>query len=156
MKLTLKSKVVLINLLISTHPSEEMRKWMLEENPDFSAQEKELVENGLIEVKPDGTLYPTKKGIAYFNNNDTLEVKDLIERIKNVVPKNPSFKSMASNLTDTAVMGAIYTLLGEIGRRGEGDAAEYWQEKIKNLQAVLTDATPDTLWERHQAQQNNF
>jgi len=154
-KLTTKSKVVLMNLLVATHPDPKMREWLLNGDSDFKMQEEELLGAGLI-IEFEGNLVPSKAGIEYFNNSGNTDVKDLIQQIRNVVPRNPSFQVMADNLTDTAVMGAIYVLFGQIGKRGEGEDAAYWQGKITDLQKALNKATPDILWDKHQKQQQNF
>ena len=84
---------------------------------------------------------------------------ELIRRIKQALPPNPKFSVVVRGLSDTALLGLIYECLGEIGYRGNPDDQDkfnYWQTKINAIQAVLKDATPDTLWEHQQAQMLSF
>lgn len=153
-KLSNKANYLLFNLAAQTHPNEEFVSWVKDENKDLTVQENELIDAGYL--SQDGKI--TKAGLGYLNKSAT-DADELLTRIKNSIPKNPSFDHIAQNLSDTAVVRAIYTLLGEIGRRGDPDnppAYAWWLEKCKTLEAVLKNAEPNTLWERHNARQDRF
>jgi len=155
--LSKRANFLLVNLAAQTHPDQAFVEWVLDQNKDFSAQQQELLELGYVKFVEEN-LVPTTAGIDYLQKGANTSVDDLVKRITNVIPRNPSFTNMAQNLTDTALMGAIYALLGEIGRRGDPDtpAYEYWNKKCADLEKVLTGADPNSLWERHNAQQEKF
>lgn len=160
-KLSKKAEWLLFNLAAMTHPDATFVEWV--ENPDrnTTAAESELFELGLVKEinnESGGTsIVPTKAGIDFLKRST--DADELIKRIQNVIPRNPSFEIMAKQLTDTAVMGAIYALLGEIGRRGDptNEAAyAYWNKKCADLESVLTNADPNSLWVRHTKSLESF
>jgi len=156
--LSKRANFLLVNLAAQTHPDQEFVEWVLDENKDLKPQQDELIEAGFIKESENG-LVPTTAGIDYLQKGSNTSVDDLIKRITNVIPRNPSFTHMAQNLTDTGLMGAIYALLGEIGRRGDPDnqtAYTYWNKKCADLEKVLTGADPNSLWVRHNEQQEKF
>ena len=146
-----KAAFLLFNLLAQTHPDPTHVEWIQDPNKNLAIQESELLELGLIK-DVNGELLPTQAGIEYFNGNSCPDVEQLIQRLKNVIPKNPSFEHMAQSLSDTALMGAIYALFGEVGRRGDPDNPEkyaYFNQKCRDMEVVLKDADPNSLWVRH-------
>lgn len=160
--LSKRADFLLYNLAAQTHPDQEFVVWVQSEDKNMAIQESELLEAGFVKVVDGGNLVPTKIGLDYLKRSPmqpNIEVGDLLRQIKNVIPRNPSFDHIAENLTDTALMRAFYTLLGEIGRRGDPDQPEkyaYWLQKCKDLEAVITGAEPNMLWERHNKQKDNY
>lgn len=151
-RLSKQAAFLLFNLNGGTHPDIKFREWVDDPNRDTAPATQELLDNGYIQ-DINGIYSPTKAGVAYFQqNNSSTNVDDLIRQIKQVLPKNLPFGVIVENLTDTALIGLMYSILGEIGVRGnpeDQDAQIYWQGKINALNVVLKDATPDTLWEHH-------
>lgn len=150
--LSKKAEFLLYNILAATHPNAEFRDWLTNEEKPVAVQESELLECGYVEDGENG-LVPTKLGINYFKqSNGNTDVDQLIKRIENALPRNPSFQHIAENLSDTALIRAFYTILGEVGRRGNPDVPSkyaYWLEKCKTFEAALTQAEPNGLWEKH-------
>lgn len=159
-KLSKKAEYVLFNLAAQTHPDTNFVLWVEDPNKSTAAAESELLELGFVKEVPTATgtdIVPTKAGIDFLKRST--DADELIRRIQNVIPRNPSFTVMAQNLSDTAVMGAIYALLGEIGRRGDPNdevAYAYWTRKCADLEAVLTGADPNSLWVRHTKSVESF
>lgn len=149
-KVSKKAEFLLFNLLAITHRDVAFVDWVQDQSRDTNLAVQELIDAGLIEIdSPEPT--PTREGRAYFKSDDT-EVKEVLQQIKNIVGKNPSFKHICSNLTDTALVRLIYTALGEIGYRGDPDNLpkwKMWNEKIKDLEKVIVGADPNTLLEQY-------
>ena len=148
--LSKKEQYVLINFMAQTHPDQEFTTWVGSDkdlSPIFaSLQKKGYVEN------VEGEYRTTSLAIQYANRPVTPDANELIRKIEKLVPKNPSFQSIAESLSDTALIRAFYTILGEVGRRGNPDVPAkytYWLEKIKAFEAALQDAEPNGLWEKH-------
>jgi len=145
---------LLTMLSAQTHPDTEFSNWVNNPDRDYTLFQAELENLGLIN---NGVVTPA--GLAYQRKPAATSVDDLIVQIKRILPRNPRFGVIAETLTDSAVMGLIYTLLGEMGARTNPDDAEsvsFWQGKINDLQKVLANATPDTLWERRKATDEAF
>jgi len=150
---------LLQNLNAQTHPNQAFRDWVEDPGKETGVYVQELLDAGLVK-EINGVISPTSSGVHYFQQKSSnTDVADLIRQIKQVLPNNPKFSVIVRSLSDTALMGLIYECLGEIGYRGNPDVPEkmeYWQFKIAALQQVLTDATPDTLWEHQQKQMESF
>lgn len=154
-KVSKKAEYLLYNLNISTHPDKSFVDWVDSETKDLEDQKSELINAGLAVITEEG-LVPTKAGVNYFRG-ENLEVKEVLESIKKILPKNPSFEHICGNLTDTALMRLIYTALGEIGYRGDPDNLQKWKmwnEKIKDLEKVIVGADPNTLLEKYNTTKN--
>jgi hypothetical protein len=162
-QLSKEAAYLLYNLNAQTHPNADFRNWIEDQNRDGLTATNELIEAGMIQ-EINGIYSPTKSGIFYFNtkpqpSSSNTDVVELIRQIKQALPRNPKFGVIVQGLTDTALIGLVYECFGEIGRRGDPDFPElvkYWQGKIEALRTVLTDATPDALWQHHQKQQESF
>jgi len=157
-RLSNEASFLLSNLNAQTHPNQTFREWVENPNRDSSKATQELLDAGLIK-EINGVFSPTPAGVNYFKPIINPEVSDLIRQIKNVIPNNPKFGIIVESLSDTALVGLTYAIFGEIGRRGDPENPEvvaWWQEKINAFQQVLTDATPDSLWERQKAQNQFF
>lgn len=151
-KLSKRADYILQEIAILTHPDTEFQKWVANPDKSVATQESELLEKGLVyQDSVSKELFLTKAGKDYIAHQDT-SIEDLIRQIKNVIPKNPSFQYIAENLSDTALIRAFYTILSEVGRRGDPDQPEkyaYWVEKCKAFEAALENAEPNGLWEKH-------
>jgi hypothetical protein len=149
-KVSKKAEYLLYNLNISTHPDKSFVEWIDSEDKSIEDQKQELLDAGLVVITEEG-LVPTKTGINYFRGENQ-DVKDVLQQIKNILPKNPSFEHITQNLTDTALMRLVYTCLGEIGRRGDPEnisAYKMWNGKIKDLEKTIVGADPNSLWEKY-------
>ena len=158
-RLSKEAAYLLANLNAQTHPDLGFRAWVEDPNKDTSRGVNELLSAGLIQ-EINSIFSPTTAGVHYFDNKGSSnDAEELIRKIKQILPPNPKFGIIVRGLSDTALIGLIHECLGEIGYRGNPDVpekAEYWQTKVTALSGVLTDATPDTLWDRHQKQMESF
>lgn len=146
--LTKKAKYVLHQLAAQSHPDQTFVAWVNNQAKDISQELDELVKARLVFLY-DGEYLPTREGLELLKENNS---KQLLQKIDMLVPKVPSFENLASNLTPTALMRAIYALLGEIGKRGDPDDTEaykYWTEKVRDLDQLIHDNDPAGLWERY-------
>lgn len=144
---------LLFNLNNQTHPDLNFREWVNDPSRDSGKATQELIDGGYLQ-EINGVFSPSKLGVEYFRQKSNTDINDIIRTIKQILPKNLPFGVIVENLTDTALIGLMYGILGEIGIRGnpeDQDAQLYWQGKINALNAVLRDATPDTLWLHHKA-----
>lgn len=158
-KISNQASFLLANLNAQTHPNESFRQWVDDPNKETAKYTQELLDADLIK-EINGIYSPTPAGVHYFTpKQNTQDVDELIRRIKQALPPNPKFSVVVRGLSGTALLGLIYECLGEIGYRGNPDDQDkfnYWQTKINAIQAVLKDATPDTLWEHQQNQMVAF
>ena len=160
-RLSKEASYILANLNAQTHPDLAFRAWVEDPNRDTSKATQELLDGGYMTFIND-LPNPTRLGVHYFKPaqaGSNIEVQELIRQIKQNLPRNPKFGVIVEGLSDTALMGLIYAAFGEIGIRGnpeDPEKVEYWQNKVNALQAVLTGATPDTLFEHHKAQMESF
>ena len=143
---------VLFNLSAQTHPDPKFRAWVEDEKRNIDAAVEELLDLKLIQ-NINGVYSPTIAGVNYFKVKPTndVTVEDLVRRLNNVIPKNPSFTHIADNLTDTGVIASMHALLFQMGKRSnpeDPESIKYWQSKIDDLKKVLAKATPDTLYDR--------
>jgi len=157
-KISLKAQWTLYHILSNTHPNKDFSSWVADESRDMKGIAEELLSKELVTTDSTGNYIPTQAGINYFRKSNP-EVTDLIRQIKSAIPPNPKFSVIVESLSDTALVGLTYAIFGEIGRRGDPEKPEvvaWWQEKIHAFHTVLTEATPDSLWERQQKQNTFF
>jgi hypothetical protein len=150
-RLSKEAAFLLFNLNNQTHPDLTYRDWVNDAGRDSSKATQELIDDGYLQ-EINGVYSPSRLGVEYFRQKSNTDINDIIRTIKQILPKNLPFGVIVENLTDTALIGLLYAILGEIGIRGnpeDQDANQYWQNKINALNVVLKDATPDTLWEHH-------
>lgn len=142
----------------ATHPNQEFREWANNPERDTTTAIAELQNRGFIIVE-NGDFKLTPQGVQYLNRPDGNNVDDLIRQIKNILPKNPNFRTTVNALSDSALIRMIFECLGEIGERSnpeKPESIEFWQKQIDLIKSVVKDATPDSLWERRVASQESF
>lgn len=153
MQLTKREDVIAMMIGAQTHPDQEFVKWFEDPEKDTNPIVQSLLKKGVIAEK-EGQYQLTKLGNDYMKRPfDELSAKDILKRLEKMIPKNPSFQSIAEGLTDTALIRAFYVILGEVGRRGNPDVPasyDYWLQKCKDFELALKDAEPNALWEKHQ------
>ena len=158
MKLTAIQLYLLAMVSAQTHPNVELREFALNADPtEVQSHIDELIRQGYLK-KINGIVSLTQMGLASLPKPQP-EIAEFIQQLKRILPKNPKFGVIVESLTDSALVGLVHEIFGEIGRRGNPDnsaAVEFWQSKINTFQEVLSNATPDTLWERHQNQIQQF
>lgn len=148
MQLTKKENLILLLILTQSHPDQAFVEWA--NNPDRDALPvmEELAKKGLLTAD----FKPTKLAIDYANRPTMPDANELLRKFEKLLPRNPSFQTIAEGLSDTALIRAFYTILGEVGRRGDPDVPAkyaYWTEKCAAFEVALTNAEPNTLWEQH-------
>lgn len=147
-RLSKQAQWLLYMISAQTDSDKEYVNWIANPDRDSDQYIQELITGNYLKVV-EGDVHPTPSGRKYFTNPNP---EALFTKLQKVLPKNPKFSAMLSDLTDTALVRFLYEALGEIGRRGnpeKPESVEYWQGKIDALKEVIKDATPDTLWERH-------
>ncbi len=157
-KLSRIQNYVLYLLSAQTHPDVELKNFALTATSEEQLTViDELVNLGLVKVI-NNIASLTKEGIAALPQPQP-ELTDVLRNIKQALPKNPKFGVIVEALSDAALIGLFYEILGEIGERGNPDnekAYTFWQSKITEFNKVLENATPDSLYERRQKQMQFF
>lgn len=150
--LTKKEDFVLVNFMAQTHPDQEFVNWVEDPSKDLQPIYDSLQKKGLLEINANGEYTATTKAIAYMRRPVAPDANELLKKLEKLMPRNPSFQSIAEGLSDPALIRAFYVILGEVGRRGNPDVPAkyaYWLEKCKAFEAALTDAEPNGLYEKH-------
>lgn len=148
MQLTKKEDLILLSVLTKSHPDTVFVEWANDPEKDVLPIMEDLVKKGMLTPE----FKPTKLAIDYAKRPMMPDANELLKKFEKLLPRNPSFQTIAEGLSDTALIRAFYTILGEVGRRGDPDVPskyKYWCEKCAAFEEALKNAEPNTLWEKH-------